>query len=148
MPPAGARAAVPGLVAMAAVRPPCAGYGNCDRLALPSVGDDGIRMASAFRYVIAALAIFSVWIIMLPLGVLRAFILRDLWSWFLVPLGLPEISVLHAFGLGLFATLFVDQMLAVLIIGEDNKAAVRLFLQGIAGWLATWGLGAVVAYMM
>jgi hypothetical protein len=85
---------------------------------------------------------------MLPLGILRAFIIRDLWGWFLAPLGLPEISVLHAFGLGLFASLFVDQMLATLIIGEDKTAAVRLLLQGMAGWLATWGLGALVAYMM
>jgi hypothetical protein len=105
-------------------------------------------MAILLRHLIAGLALFSVWVIMLPLGVLRAFIIRDLWGWFLVPLGLPEISVLHAFGLGLFATLFVDQMLAVLIVGDDTKAAFRLFLQGIAGWLATWGLGAVVAYMM
>jgi hypothetical protein len=97
---------------------------------------------------IAAFAILSVWVIMLPLGVLRAFIIRDLWSWFLAPLGLPEISVLHAFGLGLFASLFLDQMLAVLIIGNDNAAAFRHLLQGVAAWLATWGLGAVVAWLM
>ena len=105
-------------------------------------------MAFLLRYLIAGLALFTMWIVMLPLGVLRAFILRDLWGWFLVPLGLPEISVLHAFGLGLFATLFVDQMIAALIVGDDDKAAVRLFLQGIAGWLGTWGLGAVVAHLM
>lgn len=105
-------------------------------------------MAILLRYLIAGIAIFSFWVIMLPLGILRAFIIRDLWSWFLVPLGLPEISVLHAFGLGLFASLFFDQMLAVFIIGDDHAAGFRHLLQGIAGWLATWGLGAVVAYIM
>ena len=105
-------------------------------------------MAILLRYMIEGVAIFSFWVIMLPLGVLRAFIIRDLWGWFLVPLGLPEISVLHAFGLGLFASLFVDQMLAALIVGNDNAAAFRHLLQGIAGWLATWGLGALVAWMM
>jgi hypothetical protein len=105
-------------------------------------------MAVLFRYVIFGIALFSFWVIMLPLGVLRAFIIRDLWAWFIAPLGLPEISVLHAFGLGLFASLFFDQMLAVLIVGDDHAAAFRHLLQGIAGWLATWGLGAVVAWMM
>jgi len=105
-------------------------------------------MAFLLRYVVPAFAIFSVWVVMLPLGILRAFIIRDLWGWFIAPLGLPEITVLHAFGLGLFASLFLDQMLAVLIIGNDNAAAVRHLLQGVAAWLATWGLGAIVAYMM
>lgn len=105
-------------------------------------------MAFLLRYLVPAVAIFSVWIVMLPLGILRAFIIRDLWGWFVAPLGLPEISVLHAFGLGLFASLLLDQMLAVLIIGNDNKAAVRHLLQGVAAWLATWALGAVVAYLM
>ena len=105
-------------------------------------------MGTLLRYAIAGLALFSVWILMLPLGILRAFIIRDLWFWFLVPLGLPEISVLHAFGIGLFTTLFVDQMLVIHMMGKDDKDAVRLFLHGIAGWLGTWGLGALVAWMM
>src|SRR5690349_15795956 len=105
-------------------------------------------MAFLVRYLVAGLAILSVWILMLPLGILRAFIIRDLWFWFLVPLGVPAISVVHAFGIGLFASLFVDQMLAIHMVGKDEKAAMRLFLQAVAGWLATWGLGALVARMM
>ena len=105
-------------------------------------------MATLTRYMIAGFAIVSVWILMLPLGILRAFIIRDLWFWFLVPLRLPEISVLHAFGIGLFTSLFTDQVLTIYLIGKDDPAALRLFLHGIAGWLMTWGLGAVLAYMM
>ena len=105
-------------------------------------------MAILLRYAIAGLALFSVWILLLPLGILRAFIIRDLWSWFIVPLGVPEISVLHAFGIGLFTTLFVDQMLTIHMMRKDDKDALRLFLHGIAGWLATWGLGAIVASFM
>ena len=105
-------------------------------------------MGTLLRYGIAGAALFSVWILLLPLGILRAFIIRDLWSWFIVPLGVPEISVLHGFGIGLFATLFVDQMLTIQMMRKDDKDAIRLFLSGIAGWLATWGLGAVVASMM
>jgi hypothetical protein len=105
-------------------------------------------MGVLLRYSIAGLALFSVWVLLLPLGILRAFIIRDLWYWFIVPLGAPEISVLHAFGIGLFATLFVDQMLTIQMMRKDDKDALRLFLNGIAGWLATWGLGAVVASFM
>ena len=105
-------------------------------------------MGILLRYAIAGIALFSVWVLLLPLGILRAFIIRDLWSWFIVPVGAPPISVLHAFGIGLFATLFVDQMLTIQMMRKDDKDALRLFLTGIAGWLATWGLGALTAFLM
>lgn len=38
--------------------------------------------------------------------VLRAVVIQDLWLWFLVPLGLPEIGFAHAGGMGI-AVIFI-----------------------------------------
>lgn len=40
-------------------------------------------------------------------GVLiQGFVISQYWSWFIVPLGLPSISIVHAFGLAAFVGLF------------------------------------------
>lgn len=37
-------------------------------------------------------------------GVLGAFVLVQLWAWFMLPLGVPAIGVAHAYGIGVIAT--------------------------------------------
>lgn len=39
------------------------------------------------------------------LGVFGAFVIATLWAWYLVPIGLPSISLLTAFGIDLIVTL-------------------------------------------
>lgn len=100
---------------------------------------------STARYICTVAA---VWVAIALVAALRAFIICDLWAWFVVPLGLPHVSVLHAYGLALFASLFVDQNLATLIIGDNEAAAVRHVAKGALGFLLIWGLAAVVATAM
>ncbi len=42
--------------------------------------------------------------------VMEGFTLSFLWGWFLVPLGLPNISVIHAFGIALTARFFSKRL--------------------------------------
>jgi len=51
-----------------------------------------------------------IWLIVLVLSIpallFSAFVASTLWLWFMVPLGLPAIGVLHMWGIGLFASYF------------------------------------------
>lgn len=42
---------------------------------------------------------FFVGIIAIPLMLAGGFVFRDMWTWFVVPLGMPAINLAHAIGL-------------------------------------------------
>lgn len=46
--------------------------------------------------------------IVIPISFLRAFVLSVLWGWFVVPLGVPEIGIIGAWGLFVTVSLFND----------------------------------------
>ena len=83
---------------------------------------------------------------------LTAWILRDLWTWFIVPLGPPAISYWHAYGIDItvrFLFIFVsrgmpdrtgDEPLAY----ETGSWVVRLMAWGF-GWLAHAAMVGVLA---
>jgi hypothetical protein len=48
--------------------------------------------------------IMTVILVILSMLMLSAFVLGTLWGWFLVPLGLPAISYVHAYGLSIVVT--------------------------------------------
>lgn len=63
--------------------------------------------------------LFSVLIIFalsIPTSLLQGWGLSTVWSWFVVPLGLPAIGVIHAIGLMITYSLFT------LKVGNDTKA--------------------------
>jgi hypothetical protein len=85
-------------------------------------------------------------IVMLPIGIIiRGFVLKTLWLWFLVPLGLPPISFGLAWGLSIITAMFTHQhsskttgkKMSTIVgtaIGVDFLGP---FLALFAGWLAT-----------
>lgn len=48
-------------------------------------------------------------ILAVPIPLLRSFVFTKLWAWFLVPLGLPAISIAWAFGILLAAFMVVGE---------------------------------------
>ena len=86
---------------------------------------------------------------LIPVNIfVTGFVVSYLWLWFLVPLGLPVISLAHAFGIAVFAealTFKLDQ-------GEDNNdkdrvivtaarslvTAACMMIMLFVGWCAAW----------
>lgn len=63
---------------------------------------------------IAALFKILGWLVFVPAcGMLHAFVLRYLWAWFVVPLGLPSIGMAHAYGISMLVGLMTPY--------RDNK---------------------------
>lgn len=56
-------------------------------------------------FVLILLGILAVVGLSIVLGLIRGFVLSYLWQWFAVPFGLPEISVIHAWGLSMLVAL-------------------------------------------
>lgn len=44
--------------------------------------------------------------IIIPIALWQGFVIHLLWRWFVVPIGLPEIGILHAIGLSMFVAVF------------------------------------------
>ena len=60
--------------------------------------------------ILIGLAVFvGLIVVMLPLILLRAFVLVKLWSWFLVPLGIFEINYAYAIGISLIVSYLTHQ---------------------------------------
>lgn len=79
----------------------------------------------------------------------RGMVVRDLWYWFVVPLGLPVLSIAHAIGLSgmIFYITF-----AIREESKDDKTFFQSFITNliaafILGLLA-WGTGWAVAQFM
>lgn len=71
---------------------------------------------------IAGLALVGVMILLALFG---AFTISTLWGWFIVPFGVQSISLAHAYGLSVLASVFMSTRGLV-----EQKAAVTL-LQGV-----------------
>lgn len=78
--------------------------------------------------------------------VLRAWVLTVLWGWFLVPVGVFELSITTAIGVSIIVNLFT-QHLAKDSSDEDGKqgmingmiqAVVGPLIALLLGWIVTW----------
>lgn len=83
-------------------------------------------------------------LLMFPLMALKAVVVRDLWLWFIVPLGLPALTFWHAFGLSITISYLTHQIVADPFEGEDHAWALRLFVTTFAAFTA-WGIGYLVS---
>jgi len=93
----------------------------------------------------------GVGIVLVLVTLLRAVVLRDLWTWFVEPLGVPGIGVAHAAGISTilgFLTYQVHQQT------DEEKQRGGLFngiyatVMGVMMALASWGIGAAAhSYM-
>ncbi len=57
--------------------------------------------------IMVALSVGAALIIALSLW--RGFVLSYLWTWFLVPLGVPDIGIIHAIGISMIASFLTSQ---------------------------------------
>jgi hypothetical protein len=80
----------------------------------------------------------------LLMSLLRAFVLRDLWNWFVSPLGVPDVGLLHAWGLVLAASLFSDQTAGWAVVLEKEDLAARIWWKTVTTWLGAWLVGALI----
>lgn len=93
------------------------------------------------------LATSAVCLTVTALALMRGWGISLLWNWFLVPLGLPVLGVVHAIGIGL--------TIAILTHNPDGKEddreskGVGEHLANVCGgWLAIIGVGWIVQYFM
>lgn len=89
---------------------------------------------------------FWKWICAIVGTIITAFCLRDLWNWFIVPLGMIEITAIHALGIDLTIGKMSKNTLIDLDKSEEkelNEAVMYIVLP-----LITWGLGWVFTSMM
>lgn len=97
------------------------------------------RVTKAVTFIFAAVAIF---LLVAALGLASAFVARDYWNWFVSPLGLPRIGVLHAYGLIILVGLLRG-------VGrnehqEDADGVVWTVAKPVIGLALTWSLGWVI----
>jgi len=80
-------------------------------------------------------------IILIPIAIIRGYVLSILWGWFLVPLGVVEISVPHAIGFLLLIGLVTPNP-------NEKKEGKPLekFLSTILSPLIAWLFGAIIHY--
>lgn len=79
----------------------------------------------------------------LPADLLRAFVLTQLWQWFVAPYGLAAPSLLHAYGLIVLFSFLRGRS------DQSNKAAtlmrlLQLVVNSVIASLMAWGIGALI----
>lgn len=93
---------------------------------------------AAFLGLLALLGFFIGYIIIV--GYFRAFVLTKLWGYFLVPLGLMEVGIWHAWGLSLLVTLFTYQQPS----NSEKTNFVSALINPVLLSLIAWGIGALI----
>ena len=86
----------------------------------------------------------------LPIGILDAYVIRDMWLWFAVPaLGVMPITVVQAFGLNLLVHSAIRQPTQTK--QKSDKSDKDIFVDGLTAYvgfvlsiLLTWFIGYIV----
>jgi hypothetical protein len=127
---------------------------------MPRYSDDN----SPFHFTLALLSI-------LPLAAWKGFVLTRLWTWFVVPLGMPGLSVWHAAGLGVLVGWLTDSAAIISALTSDEQDGQtsdeqdgqtsdeqdgqtsggklgHIIVIGLVGPLFAWVLGAVYHALM
>jgi hypothetical protein len=83
-------------------------------------------------------------LISIPLGLLNGFILSQMWSNFIVPLGITPISAVHAWGVIIIASCFHTPKTEK----TDKKETIKLALLIESQWLFAWGITSILSFFM
>lgn len=84
------------------------------------------------------LTLFLTLLFSLPIGILDAYVIRDMWLWFAVPaLAVNPITVVQAFGLNLLVQAFIRRIPIVRVI-------IGIRLGFLFSSLVTWFIGYIV----
>jgi len=92
-----------------------------------------------------ALIMLLVLILSVPSFILKAYILSSIWGWFIVPLGVVQISVSHALGISVFWSILTFSYKK-----SDDKESIdylKTLFSNTAGILMGWGI-AYIAYLI
>ena len=84
------------------------------------------------------LALIIVLAIAIPIGILKAFVLSVLWGWFIVPFGIVDIGIVHAWGIILVGSIFNG------IAKDEIKITSKLVSQSIAQPIAVLAIGYIL----
>ena len=84
------------------------------------------------------LALIIVLAIAIPIGILKAFVLSVLWGWFIVPFGIVDIGIVHAWGIILVGSIFNG------IVKDEIKITSKLVSQSIAQPIAVLAIGYIL----
>lgn len=80
-------------------------------------------------------------------GLLRGFVIKSLWAWYVVPLGLAAIGTIHAIGLAITVSLLLGLGLICSYIRLNSTAAepsaVVVLVTSVVLTLMAWGAGAL-----
>lgn len=88
-------------------------------------------------------------VLLLPItAVIYAFVLRELWTWFVVPLGAPAVSMAHAYGLSLLARSSVWTGPETKKDDRENKSPLAQAVGAVIFPLVAWGFGAIAHALM
>lgn len=71
---------------------------------------------------------------------LRGYVLSQLWSWFVVPLGVVAVSIPHAIGISCIAAMLSGSSGG----GKESEGVAVVIIGGVVGVLFVWGFGAIV----
>ena len=81
----------------------------------------------------------------LAAAALSAVVLRDLWTWFVVPLGVMSIGFWHAYGISILVSRLTHQIDWAEIEKPVDTPILRFFVAGFY-YLMIWGVGALVSF--
>jgi hypothetical protein len=90
--------------------------------------------------------------VMLVATVFRGYVLSEMWSWFIVPLGAPALTVVHAIGISMLVAFLTYQHDATKKAErDDGSVGEKLFTMLFASCFYTawvWGMGAIAHSFM
>lgn len=89
-------------------------------------------------------------LIALILALVRGYVLSALWGWFVVPLGVKELSIAHAIGLAVIVNFLTYQHDAAKDSGSsENESPLLIWMiRGIVFSGMAWGMGALIHLYM
>ena len=88
-----------------------------------------------------------------PTIMLRGYVLSQLWGWFILPLGAPQIDMWHACGVATFTSYLLNNGSTELIVNSLDERDTNTKLLQACAWgvfmpFFAWGLGAVFHAVM
>jgi len=89
---------------------------------------------------------FILFILLIPAMILRGWVLLNMWTWFILPLGAPEINLAHA--LGLSTTLYLMNGMEVSTEENSDEEKIKKFAQGVIILLITLFIGWIIQMFM
>ena len=83
----------------------------------------------------------------IPSMILKGFVITFLWKWFIVPLGVTEVGLVHAIGIGCIIT-FLTYSITNIKWDKNDSDKIKEIIAMYFVPLIFWGLGYVINLFM